>query len=88
MPTGAELGYSAYDLGTWGTIEGPPKLPAAIVQTWSAGSKEVLANPEVIEKLAARQTTADFLSPEETRKFLEAEYNMRLGIAERLGLRK
>ena len=88
VPTGAELGYPAYDLGTWGTLEGPPKLPAAIVQTWSDGLKEVLQNPEVVEKLKARQTTVDFLSPEDTRKFLESEYNMRRGIAERLGLRK
>lgn len=88
VPTGVELGYPGYDLGTWGTLEGPPKLPAAIVQTWSDGLKEVLQNPEVVEKLKARQTNVDFLSPEDTRKFLENEYNMRRGIAERLGLRK
>jgi tripartite-type tricarboxylate transporter receptor subunit TctC len=88
VPTGAELGFPAYDLGTWGAIEGPPKLPPAVVQAWSAGLKEVLSNSEVIQKLQARQTSADFLSPEDTRKFLDNEYNMRLGIAERLGLRK
>jgi tripartite-type tricarboxylate transporter receptor subunit TctC len=88
VPTGAELGYPAYDLGTWGAIEGPPKLPASVVQAWSDGLKEVLSNPEVIQKLQARQTSADFLSPEDTRKFLENEYKMRLAIAERLGLRK
>ena len=48
----------------------------------------MLQNPEVVEKLKARQTNVDFLSPEDTRKFLESEYNMRRGIAERLGLRK
>jgi len=88
VPTGAELGFPAYDLGTWGAIEGPPKLPANVVQAWSDGLKEVLQNPEVVEKLKQRQTTPDFLSPEDTRKFLENEYTMRLGIAERLGLRK
>jgi hypothetical protein len=41
-----------------------------------------------VEKLKTRQTVVDFLSPEDTRKFLENEYTMRRGIAERLGLRK
>lgn len=88
VPTGAELGFPGYDLGTWGAFEGPPKLPAHVIQIWSDGLKEVLQNPEVIEKLKARQSVPDFLSPEDTRKFLESEHNIRLDIAQRLGLRK
>ncbi|MSQ57494.1 MAG: tripartite tricarboxylate transporter substrate binding protein [Limnohabitans sp.] len=88
IPTGLELGFPGYDLGTWGAFEGPPKLPAQVVQIWSDGLKEVLRNPEVIEKLKMRQSVADFLSPEDTRNFLEVEYNTRLEIAKRLGLRK
>jgi len=88
IPTGLELGYPSYDLGTWGALEGPPKLPAQIVQVWSDVLREVLQNPELVEKLKTRQTVVDFLSPEDTRKFLENEYTMRRGIAERLGLRK
>lgn len=88
VPTGKELGYPSYDLGTWGVIHGPKGLPAPIVQKWSEGLQEALRDPGVVEKLAARQTVPDWLSPADTAKFMEAEYTMRRGIAERLGLRK
>jgi tripartite-type tricarboxylate transporter receptor subunit TctC len=88
LPTGKELGYPTFDLGTWGAIHGPKNLPAAIVQKWADGLKEALSNREIIEKLAARQTLADYLGPDDTKAFMAEEYKLRLGIAQRLGLRK
>jgi tripartite-type tricarboxylate transporter receptor subunit TctC len=88
LPTGQELGYPTFDLGTWGVIHGPKNLPPEIVQKWSEGLKEALQNREIIDKLAVRQTLADYLGPEETKAFLAEEYKVRLAIAQRLGLRK
>lgn len=88
VPTGAEAGFPAYDLGTWGGISGPQKLPSAVIAAWADALKEALQNPEVVEKLAARQTFPDFMGPADHKKFLEGEYKLKLQIAENLGLRK
>jgi tripartite-type tricarboxylate transporter receptor subunit TctC len=88
VPTGSEAGFPAYDLGTWGAISGPPRLPEHIVKAWADALKEALQDPGVVEKLAARQTFPDFRGPAEHKQFLEGEYKLKLGIAERLGLRK
>jgi tripartite-type tricarboxylate transporter receptor subunit TctC len=88
VPTGAEAGFPSYDLGTWGGISGPPKLPEAIVKAWAEALGEALRDREVVERLAARQTYPDFLGPADHKKFLEGEYKMKLQIAEKLGLRK
>jgi len=88
VPTGRELGYAAFDRQTYGGIGGPRNLPPAIVKTWADGLQEALQDVSIVEKLQARETMADFLGPEEHKKFLEVQYNENLAIGERLGLRK
>jgi tripartite-type tricarboxylate transporter receptor subunit TctC len=88
VPTGKELGYPAYDRQTYGGLNGPSNLPAAITKVWSEGLKEALEDPAIVEKLSVRETLVDYQSPEDYRKFLETQYKENLAIAEQLGLRK
>jgi len=88
VPTGKELGYPAYDRQTYGGLNGPANLPAAITKVWADGLKEALEDPAIVEKLSVRETLVDFQSPEDYRKFLETQYKENLAIAEQLGLRK
>jgi tripartite-type tricarboxylate transporter receptor subunit TctC len=88
IPTGAELGYPAYDRQTFGGIAGPANLPPAIVKIFADGLQEALQDRAIIERLESRETMVDFQGPEEYRKFLETQYRENLAIAERLGLRK
>ena len=88
VPTGKEVGYPAFDRQTYGGIGAPRNLPPAIVKIWADGLQEALQDVSIVEKLQARETMADFLGPEEHKKFLEVQYNENLAIGERLGLRK
>ena len=58
------------------------------MKIFADGLKEALQDRGIIEKLEARETMVDFLSPDEHKKFLETPYKENLAIAERLGLRK
>jgi tripartite-type tricarboxylate transporter receptor subunit TctC len=88
VPTGKELGFTAYNRGTYGGVAGPPNLPPAIVKIFADAIKEALQDPAAIAKFEARETEVDFLGPKEYGEFLGTMYKDNLASAERLGLRK
>lgn len=51
VPTVAELGYPGFDASTWYGLVGPARMPQATVQRMNEDFNQVLAIPEVAEKL-------------------------------------
>lgn len=66
-------GLEAVDLGVWFGLFVPAKTNEAVVQKLESASKEVLANPEVIKKLADQGVIASGKSAADLKNFLSIE---------------
>jgi tripartite-type tricarboxylate transporter receptor subunit TctC len=65
VPTMAEAGYSDFDLQPWTGFFGPANLDKSIVSALSVAMKEILAQPDVAERLAGLAMVPAFTTPEE-----------------------
>jgi tripartite-type tricarboxylate transporter receptor subunit TctC len=65
VPTMAESGYPDFDLQPWTGLFGPAGLDKAIVARLSSSMKEILAEPEVVERFAGLSMTPGFMMPAE-----------------------
>jgi len=65
VPTMAEAGYPEFDLQPWTGLFGPAQLDKAIVASLSAALKEILAQPDVAERLAGLGMSPAFTTPDE-----------------------
>jgi tripartite-type tricarboxylate transporter receptor subunit TctC len=60
VTTSKEAGYPMVQIVSWIGITGPAKLPSYIVDKWSAGIKEMLADPQIITQLKGFASIADY----------------------------
>ena len=58
-------GYPEFDLQPWTGLFGPAQLDKAIVASLSAAMKEILAQPDVAERLAGLGMSPAFTTPDE-----------------------
>jgi tripartite-type tricarboxylate transporter receptor subunit TctC len=65
VPTMAEAGYPDFDLQPWTGFFGPANLDKSIVSALSVAMKEILAQPDVAERMAGLTMTPAFTTPEE-----------------------
>jgi len=65
VPTMAEAGYPDFDLQPWTGFFGPADLDRTVVSALSAAMKEILAQPDVAERLAGLAMVPAFTTPEE-----------------------
>jgi tripartite-type tricarboxylate transporter receptor subunit TctC len=73
VPTMAEQGVPDFVSGTWAGIIAPAGVPKEIVERISAEAKKALADPALIDKLAAQGIVAVGGSPDEFRAFVAEE---------------
>jgi tripartite-type tricarboxylate transporter receptor subunit TctC len=73
VPTFAEQGMPEFNLQAWNGLFAPGATPRAIVNKLAAAVQEVLASPEVKEKLAAMESEAVGSSPAQFTAFLKSE---------------
>ena len=62
-----------FDVTAWHGLAAPAKTPPAIVEKISRDVREILATPEVREKLAAAKIIALGMTPQEFKTFLDGE---------------
>lgn len=62
-----------FDVTAWHGLAAPAKTPPAIVEKISRDVREILATPEVREKLAAAKILALGMTPQEFKAFLDGE---------------
>jgi tripartite-type tricarboxylate transporter receptor subunit TctC len=73
VPTFAEQGMPEFNLQAWNGLLAPGATPKPVVNKIAAMVQEVLAMPEVKEKLAAMESEAIGSSPAEFSAFLKSE---------------
>jgi len=73
LPTVAEAGLKNYEATAWNGLLAPMGTPPAVVQKLSAALQKVLGQPDVQQKFAAQGFAADWMTPEDTRRFVGDE---------------
>ncbi len=73
VATVAEQGFPGFDAVTWFGMTLPAGTPAAVVVEWNAALQVALRNPQLVEGFRVDGSVPVYTSPEEFRRFLEAE---------------
>ena len=73
VPTVAEQGFPGYDQNEWNGVYGPAGLPPAIVERVQAACRAALAEPLVVQRLAALGAIGLGSGPAEFAEFLRRE---------------
>jgi len=87
VPTLAESGLPGYSAVAWYGVVGPAGIPAPVVAALSRAVLDVLAQPEVIRRLAASGVDVNAAGSEEFRKLIEAEIPKWAAVVKAAGVR-
>ena len=74
LPTIAESGLPGYDAGGWGMLVAPAGTPPEILARLNAEVRRAYTMPDVREALRRAAIDPMLLDPEESRRFLQAQY--------------
>jgi len=77
---GEGSGFPDLDVVGWQVLAGPPKLPAAVVQKWTALLEEASKDPAFLEQAAKLNKVFAYKGPDAFWQFLP--------LATRMGIRK
>jgi len=66
-------GLSGFNVSSWNALAAPAKTPKAVVDRLSAEVGKVLADPEMVKRLAGFNVTAQTSSPEQLAQLLDSE---------------
>jgi len=88
IPTGKEVGYPGFRWLGYSGIQGPPKLPEAVVKQWADAIREAMRDPEFQKKMDDVGATPSFLGPEEFKSFLQSDYTEAVQVLDKLGIRQ
>jgi tripartite-type tricarboxylate transporter receptor subunit TctC len=73
IPTVAESGLPGYEMGSWFGLVAPAGTPAPVIVKLQQETAKALRLPDIKDKLTAQGVEAIGSTPEEFRKFLQAE---------------
>ena len=76
VPTIAEQGFPGYEVHSWWGIVAPTGVPKPILQRLHTEMKDILATPQMRERLELLGMTIRASSPEEFGRFLRSEMQM------------
>jgi len=86
VPTVQEAGLPGYDGDNWWGILAPAGTPPAIVDKLSKTIGDILAKPDMRQRLAAESASVAYLSPEPFGKFMAGETTKWAELIKRLGI--
>lgn len=88
VPTAAEVGMPDLEsVSGWGALYGPPGLPKEVVDRWAAILATVKDDPEWVTQVKRRGSIPSVMSPEETRRFVEAQYKAYRALSSQLSVK-
>ena len=73
VPTVSEAGLPGYETGSWFGLMGPKGMPDSIIRKINADIREVLAQPEIVERLESVDAAPSPNSPEDFAKEIKVE---------------
>jgi len=86
VATTAELGYPKVRSDIWQGVLAPAKTPPAIIEKMSRAIAEAVAEPDIVQKLAAQGGGPAGTSPKEFGKFLKDESSRWLTLAKEVNI--
>lgn len=87
-PTANELGKPALNqLVGWTGIAGPADLPDDVAAKWGEWMAEATQDKGFLEKMTARGSVIQLMSPEEANAFIEGQYTKFRALVDELGMR-
>ncbi|MBW4710036.1 tripartite tricarboxylate transporter substrate binding protein [Roseobacter sp. YSTF-M11] len=88
VPTAADLGKPAlHQLVGWTGIAGPDGLPDDVADKWGTWMAAATQDAEFLEKMTARGSVIELMSPEDANAFIEGQYNTFRKLVDELGMR-
>ena len=88
VPTAKEAGFPDLDVVGWQGLAGPPKLPAAIVQKWTALIAEASKDPAFLDQAAKVNKVIAYKSPDAFWQFQQEELKKYVPLATKMGIKK
>lgn len=86
-PTGAELGHPELEiLVAWTGVAGPKSLDSEVIEKWSDWLSKTAVNPDYISKMEALGSQAVYMSPEESKSFIENQSTAFHLLVEKFGM--
>lgn len=87
VPTARELGFADMErIVGWSAVFGPPNLPADVRDRLAAAIKQIAADPAWLAGTAQTGSLPYVKSPEETREYTRAQYQLYRALGEQLGI--
>ncbi len=87
VPTARELGYAEMErIVGWSAVFSPPRLPPEVRDRLVAALKAVAADPAWLAGTAMTGSLPYVKSPEETRDFVQGQYQLYRSLGEQLGI--
>ena len=80
-PTMIESGLANFDITGWFALEGPPRLPAAVVARLNKAARDALAEPELVKALNARGLDVAGSTAEQLGAQVQADFTLWGGVA-------
>ena len=74
VPTIAEAGVPGYELTSWFSVLGPPRMSPAIVTTLNGAIRKAVAMPDVTERLVSGGVEPKTSTPQELAGLIDASY--------------
>ena len=88
VPTAAEVGMPDLEsVSGWGALYGPPGLPKEVVDRWAAVLAAGKDDPEWVTQVKRRGSIPSVMSPDETRRFVEAQFNSYRSLSSQLSIK-
>ncbi len=87
VPTARELGYGEMEkIVGWSAVFGPPRMPADVQAKLAAALQTIAKDPAWLAGTAQTGSLPYVKSPEETRAFTKAQYELYRSLGESLGI--
>lgn len=87
VPTAREAGYPDLEgMVGWSALAAPPKLPKEVINYWVGVLEKIKNDKDWLAATKKLGSVPHILSPDETKKFVERQYNIYHGLAKDLGL--
>ena len=88
VPTAKEVGYQNLEqIIGWSAIYGPPGLPDDVIAKWSESLNALKDNAAWLKLTTGLGNIVSIMGPDETKAFVENQYNVFDGAINKLGMR-
>ena len=86
VPTSAEVGLPAFEIGGWSAVVGPKGMPADVVKRLNAAVRTAFETPEVKEAMLKQGNTITLSTPEVAQAYFRTEMQRYAALVKKAGV--